>query len=69
MVTAGGVRGDFMATPRQLDGYMHGVENDHESLTGEWHDRWNRLLDRWEVSLGKTLLFECLLSRRRKVLA
>jgi hypothetical protein len=38
MVTAGGVRSDSMATPRQLDGYMHGVENDHESLTGEWHD-------------------------------
>jgi len=30
MVTAGGVRSDSMATPRQLDGYMHGVEIDHE---------------------------------------
>jgi hypothetical protein len=39
MLTAGGVRGDSMATPRQLDGYMHGTETDHESVnTSDWHD-------------------------------
>jgi hypothetical protein len=39
MMTAGGARGDSMATPRQLDGYMHGTEIDRESVNAsDWHD-------------------------------
>ena len=38
-LASSGPRGDPMATPRQLDGYMHGVETDHGSVdTGDWHD-------------------------------
>jgi hypothetical protein len=28
-----------VATPRQLDGHMHGAETDHESVNAsDWHD-------------------------------